>query len=137
MSREEGRVVQTVPGRRIIATKDVPYREYDMEGPLQRDISYLPLSYRNETREGCYLMRMDPGAVTVAHDHPGFEEFMVLEGELIDSDGRRLRAGDFVSYDPGTHHNSWTESGCVLVVFEWGAGTPRAGKTETTPALNP
>jgi anti-sigma factor ChrR (cupin superfamily) len=80
---------------------------------------------------------MDPGAVTVAHDHPGFEEFMVLEGELIDSDGRRLRAGDFVSYDPGTHHNSWTESGCVLVVFEWGAGRPRAGKTETTPALNP
>jgi anti-sigma factor ChrR (cupin superfamily) len=118
---------ESVAGRRVVTTRTVPFREYDMEGPLQRDISYLPLSYKEETKEGCYLMRMDPGAVTIAHDHAGFEEFMVLEGELIDSDGRRLRAGDFVSYEPGTRHNSWTESGCVLVVFEWGAGRGGAG----------
>jgi len=47
------------------------------------------------------------------------EEFLILEGELVDDDGAVFRAGDFVSYDAGTHHNSWTETGCVIAVFEW------------------
>jgi hypothetical protein len=25
----------------------------------------------------------------------------------------------FVNYDAGTHHNSWTENGCLIAVFEW------------------
>jgi len=24
-----------------------------------------------------------------------------------------------VSYEAGTHHNSWTERGCLIAVFEW------------------
>ena len=32
-------------------------------------------------------MRMEPGAVTIAHDHAGMEEFLILEGDLVDSDG--------------------------------------------------
>ena len=28
-------------------------------------------------------------------------------------------SGDFVSYEAGTHHNSWTENGCLIAVFEW------------------
>ena len=55
-------------------------------------------------------MRMQPGAVTIAHDHPGMEEFLVLEGDLVDSDGTTFGPGDFVSYEAGTHHNSWTET---------------------------
>ena len=55
-------------------------------------------------------MRMEPGAVTIAHDHAGMEEFLVLEGDLVDSDGTTFGPGDFVSYDAGTHHNSWTEA---------------------------
>jgi hypothetical protein len=47
------------------------------------------------------------------------EEFLVLEGDLVDSDGQVFTTGDFVSYRPGTHHNSWTETGCLLAVFEW------------------
>jgi len=38
---------------------------------------------------------------------------------LVDSDGTTFGPGDFVSYDAGTHHNSWTENGCVIAVFEW------------------
>jgi anti-sigma factor ChrR (cupin superfamily) len=62
---------------------------------------------------------MEPGAVTIAHDHRFTEEFLVLEGDLVDSDGSVFGPGDFVSYDAGTHHNSRTESGCLLAVFEW------------------
>jgi quercetin dioxygenase-like cupin family protein len=64
-------------------------------------------------------MRMSPGAATIAHTHPGQEEFLVVAGELIDGDGTLFKAGDFVSYAAGTRHDSRTETGCVLVVFEW------------------
>ena len=68
---------------------------------------------------GVYVMRMDPGAVTVPHTHGKNEDFLILEGELIESDGTVLKAGDFVHYDPGTHHNSRTESGCLLIGGDW------------------
>jgi anti-sigma factor ChrR (cupin superfamily) len=82
-------------------------------------MSWLPLSYDRATGQGCYLMRMQPGAVTIAHDHPGMEEFLIIEGDLVDGDGTVFGPGDFVSYEAGTRHNSRTESGCVIAVFEW------------------
>ena len=105
--------------RRVFNARHSQYREYDLEGPVQPDMSWLPISYNKATGQGSYLMRMEPGAVTIAHDHPGYEEFLILEGELIDSDGSVFKTGDFVSYAPGTHHNSRTEKGCVIAVFEW------------------
>ena len=51
-------------------------------------MSWLPLSYDESTGQGTYLMRMDPGAVTIAHDHAGMEEFLIIEGDLVDSDGK-------------------------------------------------
>ncbi len=96
-----------------------PFLPYDMEGPVQPDLSWLPVSYDEKTGQGTYLMRMEPGAVTIAHDHAGMEEFLILEGDLVDSDGTKFGPGDFVSYDAGTHHNSWTENGCLIAVFEW------------------
>ena len=82
-------------------------------------MSWLPVSYDRFTGTGCYLMRMSPGATTIAHRHPGMEEFLVLEGELIDDDGAVFGPGDFVSYEAGTYHNSRTETGCLIAVFEW------------------
>ena len=43
------------------------------------------------------------------------EEFLILEGELIEYDGTVLKKGDFASYRPGTRHSSRTETGCLLV----------------------
>jgi anti-sigma factor ChrR (cupin superfamily) len=79
----------------------------------------MPISYDRATGQGCYLMRMEPGAVTIAHDHPGMEEFFIVDGELIDDDGAVFVAGDFVSYEAGSHPNSRTEIGCTIAVFEW------------------
>ena len=106
-------------GRRIFELRTTRFQEYDLEGPVQPEMSWLPVSYDRATGQGSYLMRMEPGAVTIVHDHPGYEEFLVLEGELIDGDGARIKAGNFVSYEPGTRHNSRTEIGCLLAVFEW------------------
>jgi quercetin dioxygenase-like cupin family protein len=106
-------------GRRVFPLGTTPFQEYDLDGPVQPDISWLPISYEKPRGTGCYVMRMQPGAVTVAHDHPVVEEFLMLEGELIDDDGTVFRPGDFVSYAAGTHHNSRTETGCLIAVFEW------------------
>ena len=38
---------------------------------------------------------------------------------IVDSDGAVFGPGDFVSYQAGTHHNSSTDNGCLLAVFEW------------------
>lgn len=90
-----------------------------MEGPVQPEISWAPVSFDEGSGQGSYVMRMQPGAITIEHEHAGFEEFLVLEGDLVDSDGTVFGPGDFVSYAPGTQHNSWTEGGCLIVVFEW------------------
>ena len=105
--------------RSVTPITTTPFQQYDLEGPVQPEMSWLPISYRKESGVGSYLMRMEPGAETIAHDHPGYEEFVVLEGELIDSDGAVFKTGDFVSFAPGTRHSSRTETGCVLAVFEW------------------
>ena len=91
-------------------------------GPVQPEMSWLPVGYDEETGQGTYLMRMEPGAETIAHDHAGMEEFLILEGDLVDSDGTTFGPGDFVSYEAGTHHNSWTQTGCLIAAFEWRRG---------------
>ena len=110
-------------GRTTVNAHTTPFLPYDLEGPVQPEMSWLPLSFDRKTQQGTYLMRMQPCAVTIAHDHPGMEEFLVLEGDLVDSDGPTFGPGDFVSYEAGTHHNSWTETGCLLAVFEWRKGS--------------
>jgi anti-sigma factor ChrR (cupin superfamily) len=104
--------------RIVVNLQRAAYGEYDLEGPIQPEMRLLPISYDRETGHGCYAMRMAPGAVTIAHDHAGFEEFLMLEGDLVDSDGTVFGPGDFVSYRPGTHHDSRTEGGCLILVVE-------------------
>jgi anti-sigma factor ChrR (cupin superfamily) len=105
--------------RKFVRLRDRACQPYDLEGPGQPEMEWLPISYDPESGEGSDLMRMAPGAVTIPHRHPGMEEFLILEGELTDSDGTVFRAGDFVSYRPDSWHNSWTGSGCEIAVFEW------------------
>lgn len=106
-------------GRFVVNAHTTRFLPYNLEGPVQPEMSWLPVSFDRETGQGCYLMRMEPGAVTIAHDHARMEEFLILEGDLVDSDGTVFGPGDFVSYQAGTHHNSSTQNGCLLAVFEW------------------
>ena len=107
-------------GRKIINIYETPYQKYDLEGPVQDDISYIPLSYDPEgDRLGAYVIRMEPGAATIPHTHRQIEDFLILEGEVIESDGQVLKPGEFVHYEPGTHHNSRTETGCLVIGVDW------------------
>lgn len=114
----------TVEPRKIVNVHQAAYRPYDMEGPVQDDMKLLLGSYDNLTKRGIYVIRMEPGAETIAHTHDCTEEFVVLEGELIESDGHVLKAGDLVTYAKGSHHNSRTETGCLLIGFDWDRPEP-------------
>ena len=104
--------------RKIVNLNRSAFTPYDLEGPIQKDIHLLNISYDRTSGTGWYVMRMDPGATTVAHEHQKLEEFLILEGELIESDGTVLTIGDFVSYAPGTSHNSRTHTGCLLIALD-------------------
>ena len=62
--------------RIVVDAHTTTFLPYDLEGPVQPEMSWLPVSFDRETQHGSYLMRMEPGAVTIAHDHPGMEEFL-------------------------------------------------------------
>ena len=52
----------------------------------------------------------------------------MIEGELIDSDGKTFKKGNFVSFKPGSQHSSFSETGALIVVFQ--RGLNKATNTE-------
>ncbi len=92
---------------------------YELDGPGFDLISWLPITYDETTETGTYFFKMQPGAETAAHVHRGYEEYYVIEGSAVESDGRVLKRGDMVSYPPGSRHNTRTDDGCLLIVTEW------------------
>ena len=39
-------------------------------------------------------------------------------GELIDPDNKVFKKGDFITFEPGSSHSSYTKNGCLLLVFQ-------------------
>jgi len=74
-----------------------------------------------KTGYGFHAYRMEPGTTTTAHEHLGDEEFLLIEGDLVDHDGFEYKPGDLVWLRSGTKHNSSTKNGCVLAVYLPGA----------------
>ncbi len=100
----------------------IPYNRY---GTSITGMSWLPLSGEllNDVYE-CFMLRMEPGTITKAHEHMGHEEFLVLEGHLIDLDGAEYKTGDFVHFLPGSKHSSHSVDGCLLTVVLRGSNRP-------------
>ena len=101
--------------RRIVNLYDSPYEAYDLEGEVQEHVHLLNLSYDRDRATGWHVIRMEPGTASIPHEHAKHEEYLIPEGELIESDGTVLKKGDFVSYPPDSDHNSRTETGCLLI----------------------
>jgi len=83
----------------------------------------LPLDQDQPLGPGFHVYRMPAGMTTRGHRHNGHEQFLILEGELHESDGTILRAGDLVFYRDGSEHNSHTPNGCLLAVHIVGPET--------------
>lgn len=61
------------------------------------------------------LVRYAPGSHFNAHEHPGGEEFVVLEGVFEDERGQ-YPAGSYVRNPPGSAHAPRSGEGCMIFV---------------------
>ena len=57
------------------------------------------------------MIYFEPGSFSNLHIHKGSEEFFVIDGELIDEDGKLFKKGDFIRFEPGTKHSSYSKKG--------------------------
>ena len=74
--------------------------------------------YRDPSGRMTTLTKMAPGAKLPRHRHVGLEQSYVLEGTLVDDDGR-CTAGNFVWRRPGSVHAAWSPDGCIVLgIFE-------------------
>jgi quercetin dioxygenase-like cupin family protein len=80
--------------------------------------------YTDGTAES-YLVRLEPGARAPAHDHPGDEECVVLEGSVRYVGGSTLNAGDYEAVLEGAHHTELVSDTGALVYLRY--SQPLAG----------
>ena len=64
------------------------------------------------------IVRYEPDASFPAHDHPGGEEILVLDGVFSDEHGD-WPAGSYVRNPPTSRHVPGSEPGCVIFVKLW------------------
>ena len=111
--------------RKITNLYDVEFVPFDNYGVTVPGMSWHKISYSKENGgQGTYLLKMDPNARSIPHTHGGFEEFLILEGELIDPDNKVFKKGDFITFEPGSIHSSHTKDGCLILVFMRGINKP-------------
>jgi anti-sigma factor ChrR (cupin superfamily) len=102
--------------RKIANIHDAEYRPFGYPDGQALGDDVLQLDTDIPLGEGFHVYRMPPGMTTRRHIHNGHEQFLILEGELIEDDGRVLKPGDLVFYRDGTEHHSYTPNGCLLAV---------------------
>ncbi len=104
--------------RQVIKTNSENFIPYDSYGKPVPGMFWLPLSgERLNGQFECFLLKMDPGSVSNPHKHMGFEEFLILEGSLVDCDGTEYVEGDFVRLLPGSIHSSTSPNGLFALVM--------------------
>ncbi len=113
----------TSQDRRIARIHEATFEPFVYPDGLSYGDSILQLDTDQPLGIGFHVYRMPPGMVTRSHRHNGHEQFLILEGELHESDGTVLRPGDLVFYRDGSEHNSFTPNGCLLAVHIAGPET--------------
>ena len=103
--------------RKITKLDNLKFEPFDKYGKPIAGWTWHKISYDEKTNFGSYISKLEPGTKTIPHIHSGHEEFLILDGELIDSDGAIFKKGDFISYEPNSSHSSFTEKGCLILTF--------------------
>ncbi|MFD0860401.1 cupin domain-containing protein [Roseovarius aquimarinus] len=101
--------------RRVANIREATFTPIETDGKPDGEV--LQLNTAKPLGAGFYVYRMPPGHTTVAHRHKGDEEFLILEGDLMDNDGTEYGPGDLVWLRDGTEHHSTTRNGCLIAVF--------------------
>ena len=110
--------------RRVANIADATFRPFIYDDGLALGDTVLQLDDNLPLGVGFHVYRMAPGMTTRPHRHNGHEQFLVLEGELIENDGTVYRKGDLVWLRDGTEHNSYSPNGALLAVHIAGPEFP-------------
>ena len=102
--------------RRVVNIADAEFLPL-IDDAGRHDGDVLQLNRDQPLGQGFHIYRMAPGHTTTPHTHKGVEEFLVLEGEIIDHDGYQYRKGDLVLLEAGTRHNSYSPDGALIAVY--------------------
>jgi anti-sigma factor ChrR (cupin superfamily) len=102
--------------RRVANIHDAEYKPFVYDDGVALGDAVLQLDDSQPLGIGFHVYRMPAGMRTRGHRHNGHEQFLILEGELIENDGTIYRKGDLVWLRNGTEHNSYTPDGCLLAV---------------------
>nr|WP_316656644.1 cupin domain-containing protein [uncultured Gellertiella sp.] len=102
--------------RRIANIHEAEFKPFIFEDGMMLGDEVLQLDDEQPLGIGFHVYRMPAGMTTRAHRHNGHEQFLILEGELIESDGTVFKKGDLIFYKDGTEHHSYTPNGCLLAV---------------------
>lgn len=117
--------------KRLVCTPDtLELTPFDRYGDDVPKLFWNPITFDRATGQGCFIIRFEPGGVSTPHEHHGFEEFHVLDGEVIDHDGVRYTKGDFVSLGPGVRHYSYSPDGVFVLAWLTDKNHP-VGRNET------
>ena len=103
--------------RKITDPFNVKFEPFDNYGSPISGMSWHKITYNKKEGQGTYILKMEPGAKSKLHQHTNFEEFIILDGELIDPDNKIFKKGDIVTFEPGSIHSSYTKNGCLILVF--------------------
>lgn len=103
--------------RLVVNIATTAFKPFTADGKPVAGQSFLQLDETFPEGAGFHIYRMAPGTRSQPHEHTCHEQFLVLEGEVIDNDGTVYREGDFVLLKEGTQHSSRTETGATLAVF--------------------
>ena len=77
----------------------------------------MPLSDDENLEHEVYIVHFEPDSSSNFHRHNGYEEFYVIDGELIDDDGKVFKKGDNIKFEKGSEHSSYSKTGCTLLVI--------------------
>ena len=108
--------------RTTIETEHEYFSPYDRYGRVSSGLKLLQLSKNEKLEHEVFIVKFEPGSSSSLHKHKGFEEFYVIDGELIDDDGKVFKKGDYIKFEKETKHSSQSKTGCTLLVILY-AGT--------------
>ena len=103
--------------RKITNLKKLKFKPFKKYGDPIEGWTWHNISFNKKSNFGTYISKLKPGTKTIKHTHSGYEEFLILDGELIDSDGKIFKKGDLITYGPNTKHSSHTKKGCLILTF--------------------
>jgi mannose-6-phosphate isomerase-like protein (cupin superfamily) len=105
-------------GQRIVRNlHTTAFKPLRVDGLAYEGLSYLQLDHRRQEGTGLHVLKMAPGTTSLRHEQTSDEIFFVLEGELVDFDGTRYKAGDMVLLRASTVHSSHSLTGCTLIFY--------------------